>query len=297
MGWLAARASGAPLIMTCHGAEFALAARKPWVGRLLRWSLRKADKLIANSSDTANKIFQLSGRRAEVVAFGATVRPRQIESVHNEIPRLLFTGRLIQRKGVPYLLRALRRVLKVQPVQLVVTGDGDQRQLLESMTDQLGIRQHVQFLGYVDSQRLSDEYSRCDVWVNPSIVDDRGDTEGLGVGAIEAYCYGKPVIASAVGGIPDAVIDHQTGRLVPEKDVEALADAILDLVNDAPKRQRFAAAGLHLAEKKFNWEVITARMTEIYQTELLRQHVPVRGRMRPTKQIGHSFFWRRSRSH
>ncbi len=255
--------------MTCHGAEFALARRKPWIAECLRRSLLKADRLIANSSDTASHIHKLSGRDADVLPFGSSVVAKKNQPTDNEIPRLLFTGRLIQRKGVEYLLRALKLVLADQPVELVITGDGDQRSRLEALAAQLQLGESVRFLGYVDSEQLADEYARCDVWINPSIVDDRGDTEGLGVGAIEAYAHGKPVIASEVGGIPDAVIHNKTGLLVPEKDEYSLAAAIERLLSDPAERRRLAECGQRLVEEKFSWPGITDQLEGIY-SECLR---------------------------
>ena len=202
----AAAASGAPLVMTCHGAEFALARRKRWVKHLLCRSLKKADQLIANSSDTAAQIRRLSGCEALILPFGSTVKAKSIPRMSNERPRVLFTGRLIQRKGVEYLIRAVPRVLKRLDVDVVVTGDGDEREKCEALAVRLGVAKRVHFLGFVSNEQLDREYARCDVWVNPSIIDDRGDTEGLGVGSIEAYAHRKPVVASRVGGIPDTVV-------------------------------------------------------------------------------------------
>ena len=105
-------------------------------------------------------------------------------------------------------------------MKVAITGDGDQRERLEALSRSLGLEKVVQFLGFLGNERLAEEYARCNVWVNPSIIDERGDTEGLGVGAIEAYSYGKPVVSSNVGGIPDAVRHRITGLLVPEKDVQ-----------------------------------------------------------------------------
>ncbi len=99
----AAAACGASLVVTSHGAEFALAQRKKWVRPCLRHALRTAEVLIANSTDTADKIHALSGCRAEVLPFGSTVEPKSAHREKNAVPRILFTGRLIQRKGVEYL--------------------------------------------------------------------------------------------------------------------------------------------------------------------------------------------------
>ena len=264
IGSMAAKIGKAPLVMTCHGAEFAIARRKPWVAECLKRSLMKADRLIANSSDTAHKIRELCGREADVLPFGSTVEPKGTRRASNPIPRLLFTGRLIQRKGVEYLLRALKIVLKTHPVQLIITGDGDQRERLEALCRDLQLDDAVQFLGFVDNERLNQEYAQCDLWINPSIVDDRGDTEGLGVGAIEAYAHGKAVIASAVGGIPDAVVHNETGLLVPEKDTAALATAIVQLISDPPRAAQLALGGLRLVKERFHWSRITDQVEELY---------------------------------
>jgi glycosyltransferase involved in cell wall biosynthesis len=260
----AAVACGASLVITSHGAEFALARRKAWVRPILRHSLRKADALIANSSDTAKHIHAISGFSAEILPFGSTVHPKSVVEDTDAVPRVLFTGRLIQRKGVEFLLRAIPRVLAMSPAKFIITGDGDERANLESLAASLELGDAVEFLGFVSNERLNKEYGRCNVWVNPSVIDDRGDTEGLGVGAIEAYMHGKPVVASAVGGIPDAVRNGTTGWLVPEKDTAALANAILDLVKDPAKARKFGEAGLRFAEQRFDWERITDRLEQIY---------------------------------
>lgn len=274
IGWVASRVSGAPLTIMSHGAEFALARRKSWVAAILKRSLRKADLLVANSNDTAKQIRDLSGCHAVVLPYGSTVQPKEVDVPSNKRPRVLFTGRLIERKGVEYLLQALPHVLEQTEVDLFITGNGDQREMLEKVTAELNLQERVNFLGFVSNEQLNEEYARCDVWVNPSVVDSRGDTEGLGVGSIEAYAHRKPVVASAVGGIPDTVDHGKTGYLVPEKDELALADAILDLVNDPGKAKRFGQSGLRFAQRKFNWDRITESSEEIWY-DLCGMNAPV----------------------
>jgi glycosyltransferase involved in cell wall biosynthesis len=290
MGLAAARACGARLVMTSHGAEYAMAERKPWIRPLLRYSLRRADLLLANSSDTAEHIKMLSGCSATVLPFGTTVQKRftaddsptsspdvgsdSTARLRNGVPRILFTGRLIQRKGVEYLLRAIPRVLACHPAEFIITGDGDQRPRLESLAKSLHLDGAVRFLGFVTNEQLGAEYSSCDVWVNPAIVDDNGDTEGLGVGAIEAYTYRKPVVASAVGGIPDAVRHGVTGLLVREKDEKELADAILTLLDDPKRAAEMAEAGFRFAQETFDWDHLTQRLEWMYYQLLSRKQEP-----------------------
>ncbi len=279
IGSAAAGQCGAPLIITAHGAEFALARRKSWVRACLRRSLLKADSLIANSGDTAAHIAQLSGRTADVIPFGSTVQPKnQSPPVpgHSGPPRVLFTGRLIQRKGVEYLLHAAQQLLRTQQATFVITGDGDQRDYLLKLSGELGLERYVHFLGFISNEELNEEYAKCDVWVNPAIVDDRGDTEGLGVGAIEAYAHGKPVVSTNVGGIPDVVIDRITGLLVPQRNPTALAQAIVELLQDKNKSQRFAAAGLRHVQQRFSWSTITNQLEAVYWRSLLHSRADSR---------------------
>ncbi|MCE9553291.1 MAG: glycosyltransferase family 4 protein [Planctomycetes bacterium] len=291
IGLAAARACGAKVVMTCHGAEFAMARRKRWTRPLLRHSLRRADLLLANSTDTAKHIESLSGCKAAVLPFGSTVAAAPILPPENETPalvasehrisRVLFTGRLIQRKGVEYLLRAVPLILARRQAEFIITGDGDQRASLESLSHALHLDDSVRFLGFVTNKQLEAQYARCDVWVNPSIIDDNGDTEGLGVGAIEAYAHRKPVVASAVGGIPDAVRHGITGLLVREKDSRQLADAIVTILDDPERATQMADAGFRFAQETFDWSNLTRRLEDMYYETLAEKQPaerPVRSR-------------------
>ncbi|MEM9412437.1 MAG: glycosyltransferase, partial [Planctomycetota bacterium] len=195
MGQFARFFSRTPLVLMSHGAEFNLARRKKWIVPFLRQSLRAADLLIANSTDTATKVEECSDKPCNVLPYGTTVSAADAEAPENEVPRVLFTGRLIERKGVEYLLKAVPRILKSYPAQFVITGNGDQKEKLEKIHQELNLGETVQFLGFVSNEQLSEEYAKCDIWVNPAVIDSWGDAEGLGVGAIEAYSYFKPVVA------------------------------------------------------------------------------------------------------
>jgi glycosyltransferase involved in cell wall biosynthesis len=265
MGQVARWVSGKPLVIMSHGAEFSLARRKKWVIPFLRQSLRAADLRIANSSDTARMVTQCSDSPCHVLPYGTTVSAADVAAQPSLVPRVLFTGRLIERKGLEYLLRAVPTILSRTPAQFVITGDGDQREKLESLCEQLGLKNDVEFLGFVSKEQLADEYAKCDVWVNPGIIDSWGDAEGLGIGSIEAYSYFKPVVASRVGGIPDTIRDGETGYLVPQKDSMALADAISDLLAHPAKRERFGQAGFRFAKETFSWSRIVGELEQLYE--------------------------------
>ena len=183
--------------------------------------------------------------------------------------KILFTGRLIERKGVEYLIAAMPLILAQRPAILQITGNGHRRENLERFANSLGLQDTVQFLGFVSNERLDQLYADCDVYVNPSIVDERGDTEGLGVGPLEAFAHGRPVVASAVGGITDVVKHQETGLLVPEKDEGALARGILEVLADPSRAAGLAMAGLEYARQWFDWGQITDRLEEVYMQAIV----------------------------
>ena len=273
----AARMSGAKVAAMCHGAELAMARRKGWVRRVLRHVLLRCDTIACNSTHTQTEIAKLCGRDARIIPYGATTQPTaaapRVKSP-GEPATILFSGRHIQRKGVPYLLRALPQILQQRPVKLIITGDGDRRAEWEALTRELNLTAHVEFAGFVTNERLAELYRECDVYVLPAIFDDRGDTEGLGVVLIEALQNARPVVASGVGGIVDVIQHEKTGLLVPEKNPAELAAAILRLLADSALGQRLGEAGQRHSESYFNWDRVTAATEQLYRDTLATAAAP-----------------------
>ena len=180
---------------------------------------------------------------------------------------VLFVGRLIERKGVDYLIRACG-ILKRQgigKIRLAIVGSGHRGPLLERIIAEEKVGDIVDLVGRVSDDDLSSYYRRCSIFVLPAIIDSRGDTEGQGVVLLEAMCYKKPVIASNVGGITDIVRDGETGLLVPTKNPDALAAAIRRLVENPDLARRLGENGYRYAREHFAWEVIVERFVKIYQ--------------------------------
>jgi glycosyltransferase involved in cell wall biosynthesis len=263
MAWL----HGVKVVSSCHSAEIALAAQSKWSTRLLANCLRRSDAVTANSSHTASLIHAVSGRDAEVIPYGATVRIEEQAATGKpaDVPLLLFSGRLIQRKGVNFLLRAMPLILARRKVRLVITGDGHYRDPWEALGRELGVHDAVEFAGYVSKERLGELFRACTLYVHPAIYDDRGDTEGLGVVLIEALRNRKPVVASRVGGIVDVIKDGETGLLVPEKNPTALAQAVLRLLDDPALARRLGEQGYLYASEFFDWDRITDRLEAAYR--------------------------------
>jgi glycosyltransferase involved in cell wall biosynthesis len=269
LGWSARRASGAPLICSFYGAEltFPRSSRLPFLLSVLRRAIRTADAVTAISTYTTGLVQSIHDRPVELIPFGATVPiPDRIPaSSPSPALRLLFVGRLVERKGVRYLLDAVSRVRdRGEDVVLEVVGQGPIRAELEAYAGALGMGEAVTFHGFVPDAELVRRYVECDVLVLPAVVDTKGDVEGLGVVIIEALAYGRAVIASDAGGITDIVEHDRTGLLVPPGDPNALAEAIGALARDRDRAARLGRAGRAHVQERFSWTAVIGKLTRLY---------------------------------
>jgi glycosyltransferase involved in cell wall biosynthesis len=263
-GFVAARTCRAKLILHFYTAELSL-ARRWWLSRLfLRFMIKKADLVIAISTYAQEQIHRIMKREVVVIPYGSTFQRKEFSSKPHPLPHLLSVGRLIKRKGLEYLIEAVEILIKKnRALTLTIVGDGDQREHLHRLVVSKKLEGVVKMAGKVSHEELQKCYEDCDLFLFPSIVDDTGDTEGLGVVVLEAMSYGKPVIASHVGGIVDIIQDNVTGLLVKEKDPISLAAAIERLLNNPTLVEQIRQNGFDLLEKQFNWDCIIARWKSI----------------------------------
>ena len=269
-GYFAGRWAGAPVVNEFYGVELRWVRNKmPVFTPFMRWILRTSDLVVAISSHTRSEIERIAPVRVEIVPYGSPVPSIPAQKTAEQEPsrtrRVLFVGRLVERKGVEYLVRATKELDLPFPVQLDIVGAGPEEENLRSLAAQLGLADRVNLAGRVSSQELKEYYAACDCFVLPAIIDSRGDTEGLGVVLIEAMSYRKPVVASALGGIVDIVHHEKTGLAVPEKDPKALAGAISRLLNDQELSRRLAEDGYNYIQHYFDWKRITAQWLALYR--------------------------------
>lgn len=259
---------GVPLVSTFFGVELTwVAGQLRPLAPVLRGVVRASDAVTVISSHTATRLRELvPGGRVVTIPFGAAVAPAVRVASRPRAPgdplRLLFIGRLVERKGVRFLLDALGRT--DSSVTLTVVGDGPLRGALEAHAAALGLGGRVEFTGAVTSSHLTERLENADALVLPAVEDRKGDVEGLGVVLIEALAHGRPVIASASGGIVDVVKDGETGLLVPPADAAALADAIERFRTDPALAARLAESGRSHVADVFSWEGIIERLNWLY---------------------------------
>ncbi|MCB0045453.1 MAG: glycosyltransferase family 4 protein [Caldilineaceae bacterium] len=157
---------------------------------------------------------------------------------------ILYAGRLEVEKGVPYLLQALS--LLPDHVRLVVAGDGTLRSQYERLSAELGLADRTEFLGWIDAEEMEHCYQRCALLVMPSICP-----ESFGKAGVEAMAHGRPVVAFAVGGIPDWVEESVTGLLAKPTDSTHLATKIRTLLEDPARQQIMGLTGQHAVVERY----------------------------------------------
>jgi len=178
--------------------------------------------------------------------------------IAEDAPILFVAARLHPMKGINYLLDAMPAILEKHPQTiLLLAGDGNERERLQTQADALGITGHVRFLGWRnDVLRL---LALADIVVQPS------EWETFGLTLVEAMALGKPCVATAVGGMPEVVEDGVTGLIVPKRDVAALTRAIVALLDDPARARQFGQNGRKRVQDLFQLETMIQQTQALYQ--------------------------------
>jgi L-malate glycosyltransferase len=276
LGAIAARLAGVPcLVRTVHGQSEAL---RGWDRGKLRMyealdgiALRCfADRIIAVSRRLAASLEESGYEMGTVIPIHngvdlRRVRPtrgrravRQDLGIGPDRPIIGTVGRLSPVKGHADLLRAARLILQAEPaVRFLIVGDGPLRGELAGLARQLQIDHACTFVGARSD--VYDLVGAMDVFVLPSL------DEGIPMALLEAMALGKPVVATAVGGVPEVVADHTTGVLVPPRDAQALSEACLELVREPRWAETIGARARHLVEEAFSHEQSSRELVEVYR--------------------------------
>jgi type III pantothenate kinase len=230
---------------------------------------RRADRILATCSDEVFELMRMGAHseRLAVVPCGVDLdlfSPDGPAAPRGERQRLLYVGRLVQRKGVGNVISALSQM---PGVELLVAGGPDSEQIdkdpetrrLIELAENRGVAERVQLLGRVGREQLPALFRSADAVVSVPWY------EPFGIVPLEAMACGVPVIASAVGGMIDSVVDSRTGVHVPPRDPERLAEAARDLLADRERCRAYGAAGARRVRRLYDWRRVAAQVLEVYE--------------------------------
>ncbi len=268
---------GIPFVVLVHGSDV---LRPGWFYQFcVRWLLRRADRVIANSDPTRLSLLErgVNPDRVAVIHPGVRVEdflhepaspppPAVVEAAGRRV--LLTVGRLIRRKGVLEFVERVMPALAAEfpDVLLLIVGDDAKASLVHSerMRDtiaakvqQLNLSAQVRLLGSVDQETLLHLFFAADVFVMPCL-DIPGDVEGFGIVLLEAALAQTPCVATRTGGIPQAVQENVTGIVVAPGDWEAMRAEVAGLLHDESHCRQMGQAGRERALRSFSWDAIAA---------------------------------------
>ncbi len=265
-----------PLVTTFHGFDAtlstaALLCSPAWVNYPLfrRRLARHGDLFLCASSFIRDRVLAMGfpEKRTTIHYIGVDCDAIQPRDPVEETPTILHVARLVEVKGTEFLIRAFERLAPQHAgVHLVIIGDGALRRSLQALVTSLRLEHRVHFLGALAHAQVLAWMRKAAMLLLPSIRTATGRVEGLGMVMLEAAATGVPVIGSRIGGIPEAVIDGQTGFLVPERDTDMLARRMDDLLGDPMMRHRMGDEARAFIELKFDIRHQTRILEGLYDS-------------------------------
>lgn len=270
VAWLVARLTFCPVVIYAHGEELTTWGR----GRkyqAMRFALRHADRIIANSEHTRATLLEMGVAEGKITLIYpgvdvAVFRPgldtsglRESLGIGSEEKLVFSVGRLSRRKGFDQLIRAIAQLRQEgKPVRYVLAGIGEDHDYLGGLILEYNLHGFAHMLGAIDAGDLPRWMNACDVFAMPN-REINGDNEGFGMVFIEAAACGKPVLAGAAGGTGAAVLDGVTGLRVEGAAVEAVAQGLSKLLFNREEAEAMGQRGWSRAQTEFAWEKVAEK--------------------------------------
>jgi phosphatidylinositol alpha-1,6-mannosyltransferase len=270
VAWLVARCTFRPVLIYAHGEELTT-----WGNggkfKAMRFALRHADQVIANSDYTRNVLIGMGVQPNRITLINPGV---DVEHFRPDLPcddlkasiglesgqaLVLSVGRLQRRKGFDMVLRSLPELIRQGlDVRYALIGIGEDQQYLRDLAEELGVSDRMHLLGHVSSEDLPRWYNACTVFAMPN-REINGDTEGFGMVFVEAAACGKPALAGKAGGTGAAVIDGETGVRVDGEAINQVVQGLHRLLSQTPWREAMGARSLARARRQFAWENVAEK--------------------------------------
>lgn len=230
-----------------------------------------ADRIIANSSYTSKYLVNIGCPADKIIILSPGLNlgkyPLKIRMLEPGSPvQLLTVSRLTEVKGLEYSIRAVAKLAQRYHIQYKIVGDGVLRPSLENLIHQLGLFNTISLLGECSREGVSKLMNEAHLFILPSITSHEEGQETAGCSLREAMASGVPVVASNSGGIPESVIDGTSGFLVPERDVDALAERLEFLINHPDIWPEIGRAGHRSVEEKYNLNRQNEKLLQVYRS-------------------------------
>ena len=261
------------LITTFHGYDFSKLINERG-SQTYKDLFRVGDLFTANTNFTKGKLIELGCSPTKIVSLPVGIKMnllnyRERYLGERGIVKLLTVGRMVEKKGLEYAIKAVARVAqKYSNIEYNIVGDGVLRRRLENLIKELGISDKVNLLGWKTQEELRKLFQEAHIFVLTSVKATDGDMEGQGLVLQEAQAVGLPVLSTLHNGIPEGVLDGKSGFLVPERDVDALTERLQYLIEHHELWPEMGTCGRKFVEKKYDIKMLNSRLVRIYDALL-----------------------------
>lgn len=233
-----------------------------------------ADMFTVNSNFTAQQAIGLGcpEEKIERLPVGLNIsryRPSLNKYKNGDTIRLLTVARLTEKKGIEYSIKAFSRATKnLNNVEYTIVGEGPLEVELKDLVGRLRISNKVKFMGSKTQAEILSLYDKSHIFVLSSVTAKNGDREGQGLVLQEAQAMGLPVVSTFHNGIPEGVLDGKSGFLVPERDVDILAEKLSILFENPSLWPQMGETGRAFVKQKFDIENLNDRLVSLYEKAL-----------------------------
>jgi len=270
----ASRMTGIPFSFTAHAKDIYLKELNP--GNLLQKKMRRAEFLVTCTGANVEHLKAMAPADTKIFRIYHGLDSRLFSladrgKIRDDIPSVLAVGRLVEKKGFDYLIKACA-ILKSKGYrfrcQIVGGGDEIYKAKLDTLIKTLGINDLINFTGAVTQEELREIYQQATMFALPCLVVDNGDRDGIPNVLVEAMAMQVPVISTDISGIPELIQHNVNGLLVPEKNADAMADAIGSLLDDPELRVRLSVEGRAKVCRDFDSQTTTQVLKDLFQSRL-----------------------------
>jgi len=232
---------------------------------------KKGDLFTANTNFTKQQVVKIGCDEKKIIILPVGLRIARFNfstrKIRNgDLIKILTVGRLVEKKGYEYAIRAIVKIVaKHENIFYMIAGDGPLRDKLEFLVSELRARKYVKFMGAVEEDEVLKLYQQAHIFVLPSVTASNGDREGQALVLQEAQAVGLPIVSTLHNGIPEGVLDGKSGYLVPEKDVDALAEKLERLIEHPEIWPEMGKCGRKFVEERYDIKKLNQQLMKIYQ--------------------------------
>lgn len=272
------RKMGIPLLTSFHGCDVPSNSKsRRKYGNNLERLFKEGDAFTVTSNDMKDILMKYGCPKDKIYVHHSGIDVDRFKFKKREMPKnkkikILSVGRLVEKKGMDYLISAFNEIQKEYPkVQLRIAGEGSLRRKLKIKVRKLNLKGKIEFLGELSHDQVAKEMKEAHIFVLASTTSKSGNQEGIPNALKEAMASGLPVVSTKHAGIPELVKDGKSGYLVAERNSKELANRLLDLIKDPKKWEEMGKEGRDIVTESFNVKKQIKKLEDIYSKLINRK--------------------------